>query len=154
MDGYAVVGESTFGATGWAPVDLECVGVSKPGSPFGGSLRAGQAVAIATGSPMPAGADAVIMAEFADEVTGPNGTRVVRVIDPVAPGKHVGAIGEDVMETDVVIRAGRLLRPQDAGLLASVGVASVRVVRRPRVRALMTGDELLPPGAIPEGARI
>jgi molybdopterin molybdotransferase len=154
MDGFALAGESTFGATAWAPVELDVVGVARPGRPFDGRLEAGQAVAIATGAPLPPGADAVIMAEHADEVAVAEGHRVVRVVEPIAPGKHVGEIGEDVRAGDVVLRAGRTLRPQDVGVLASVGVGSVRAVRRPRVRALITGDELLPPGELPHGARI
>jgi molybdopterin molybdotransferase len=154
MDGFALAGESTFGATTWAPVELDVVGVARPGRPFEGRLEARQAVAIATGAPLPSGADAVIMAEHADEVAGADGHRVVRVVEPIAPGKHVGEIGEDVRAGDVVLRAGRTLRPQDVGVLASVGVGSVRAVRRPRVRALITGDELLPPGELPRGARI
>jgi molybdopterin molybdotransferase len=78
----------------------------------------------------------------------------VLVRDAVPPKKHVGAAGEDIRAGDVALRAGRWLRPQDAGLLASIGVASVSCVRRPRVRLVVTGDELLPAGSRPEGARI
>jgi molybdopterin molybdotransferase len=76
------------------------------------------------------------------------------VREAVPPRKHVGAIGEDLRRGEVVLRAGRRLRPQDAGLLASIGVASVACVRRPRVRFVVTGDELLPAGATPVGAQI
>jgi len=73
------------------------------------------------------------------------------VREPVAPRKNVGAIGEDVKAGEVVLRAGRRLRPQDAGLLAAIGVASARCVRRPRVALIVTGDELLPAGSMPSG---
>ncbi len=79
---------------------------------------------------------------------------VVVVIVAVAPRRNVGAPGEDIRAGVVVLRAGRRLRPQDAGLLASIGVPRVPCVRRPRVALVVTGDELLPPGSRPEGARI
>jgi molybdopterin molybdotransferase len=109
----------------------------------------GQAVRIMTGSPLPAGADAVLQAEAAEEVGGR-----LRVAEPVPPGRHVGRRGEDVEAGGGVLRAGRLLRPQDAGLLASLGVSPVPVVRRPSVAVLVTGDELLPAGSRPEGFQI
>ena len=150
MDGWAVVGESTFGATTYSPASLRVVGDARPGRPYSGAIRFGEAVAIATGAPVPDGADAVLMAEHGERV----GTDAVRVSEPVPPGKHVGRVGEDVQVGDVVVRKGRVLRPQDAGVLASVGVAAVAVVRRPTVRVLTTGDELMPPGSAPEGSRI
>ncbi|MEN8182672.1 MAG: gephyrin-like molybdotransferase Glp [Myxococcota bacterium] len=149
MDGYAVRGEDTFGASDWDPIRLELVGVSLPGAPFAGSVCSGGAVRIMTGAPLPDGADAVAMAEVCREEAGS-----VEVREPVAPRKNVGAVGEDVRAGEVVLRAGRRLRAQDAGLLASIGVADVPCVRRPRVRLVVTGDELLPPGSLPEGARI
>jgi len=149
MDGYAVRGEDTFGASDYDPLALRLVGESMPGRPFSGVLKPGEAVRIMTGAPIPDGADAVVMAEVAREREG-----LVEVREAVPPRKHVGAVGEDLRRGEVVLRAGRRLRPQDAGLLASIGVARVRCVRRPRVRLVVTGDELLPAGARPEGARI
>ena len=149
MDGYAVRGEDTFGASDYGPLTLDVVGEAYPGRPFGGSVASGQAVRIMTGAPIPRGADAVVMAEVCQEKRGR-----VEVRDAVSPRKHVGPAGEDVRRGDVVLRAGRRLRPQDVGLLASIGVASVPCVRRPRVRLLVTGDEIVPPGELPEGARI
>ncbi len=73
---------------------------------------------------------------------------------PVTAGKHVVRVGEDVTKGREVLSAGRRLRPQDVGLLASIGVGEVRAVRRPRVAILVTGDELLPPGAPPDGLKI
>ena len=149
MDGYAVRGEDTFGASSYAPLPLDVVGSSLPGSPFEGQLGAGQAVRIMTGAPLPRGADAVVMAEVCEERDG-----VVRVSDAVPPRRHVGAVGEDVQAGDLVLGAGRLLRPQDAALLASIGCSPVLVQRRPRVGLVVTGDELLPPGGRPGGSRI
>jgi molybdopterin molybdotransferase len=153
MDGYAVVAESTRNASSHAPVELAVLGAAYPGRPFAGVVRRGEAVRITTGAPLPEGADAVLMAEKAEEQTRDDGV-FVRLGEAILPKKHVGEIGEDVRAGAVVVRRGRRLRPQDLGVLASVGTAEVLVVRRPRVRVLVTGDELLPPGSAPEGSRI
>jgi len=149
MDGYAVRGEDTFGASSYDPLALRVVGEALPGRGFAGRVGPGEAVRIMTGAPLPAGADAVVMAEVCEERDGS-----VLVGDAVPPRKHVGEVGEDVRAGDLLLRAGRRLRPQDAGLLASVGRAEVSCVRRPRVGLVITGDELLPAGSRPEGARI
>ncbi len=149
MDGYAVRGEDTFGASAYDPIALEIVGQALPGRPFSGSVEAGRAARIMTGAPLPEGTDAVAMAEVCAERSGR-----VEVGEPVAPRKNVGAVGEDIAAGEVVLRRGRRLRPQDAGLLASIGVARAHCVRRPRVALVITGDELLPAGRRPEGARI
>ena len=149
MDGFAVVGESTFGASSQAPVELALIGETKAGRWFGGTLRHGEAVRITTGAPIPAGADAVVMAEVAEA----HGDRV-RVREAVAPGKHVSAVGEDILRGDLVVKRGRRLRPQDIGVVASLGVAEIMVVRRPRVSIVITGDEVLPAGEAPRDALI
>jgi molybdopterin molybdotransferase len=149
MDGYALRGEDSFGASDYDPIAFGVIGLALPGRAFEGCVTKGSAVRIMTGAPLPAGADAVVMAEVASERDGR-----VFVREPVAPRKNVGAIGEDVKAGEVVLRAGRRLRPQDAGLLAAIGVANARCVRRPRVALIVTGDELLPAGSVPSGHRI
>jgi molybdopterin molybdotransferase len=149
MDGYAVRGEDTFGASDYDPIQLEVIGEALPGHGFEGALSPGQAVRIMTGAPAPRGADAVVMAEVCTEQEGRVDVRAA-----VSPRKNVGPVGEDICAGEVVLHKGRQLRPQDAGLLASIGVASVRCTRRPKVRLVITGDELLPAGSRPEGARI
>jgi molybdopterin molybdotransferase len=149
MDGFAVVGESTFGASAQAPVELALIGETKAGRRFGGTLREGEAVRITTGAPIPTGADAIVMAEVAEA----NGD-TVRVREAVAPGKHVSPVGEDIRRGDLVVAHGRRLRPQDVGVLASIGVAEIMVVRRPRVSIVITGDEVLPAGDMPREALI
>jgi molybdopterin molybdotransferase len=151
MDGYAVRGEETFGASEYDPIALELIGISLPGAPFTGEVRAGKAVRIMTGAPLPEGADAVVMAEVCRE-TG-EGSRV-EVSEPVAPRKNVGAIGEDITKGDAVLSRGRRLRPQDAGLLSSIGRAELACLRRPRVALVITGDELMSAGSLPSGPRI
>ncbi len=149
MDGYAVHAEETFGASTYNPILLELVGESLPGQPYRAPLAQGQAVRIMTGAPVPEGADAVVMAEYAREQDGK-----VAVYEPVPPHKHVSEPGEDIKAGETVLAAGRRLRPQDVGVLSSLGIAEVPVVRRPRVRLVVTGNELLPAGTKPSGYRI
>jgi molybdopterin molybdotransferase len=105
-----------------------------------------------TGAPLPTGCDAVLPAEWVErehvdaDMVGATAT--------VSPGKHVGRRGEDITAGTVVLEAGRVLRPQDVGVLSSIGVAHVRVVRQPRVRLVITGNELLPAGSTPQGFHI
>ncbi len=149
MDGYALRGEETFGASNYDPISFRVLGESLPGRGFAGRVEAGEAVRIMTGAPLLSGADAVMMAEVCSERDGR-----LEVREAVSPRKHVGDVGEDIRKGDVVLRRGRRLRAQDAALLSSIGVAAVRCVRRPRVRLVITGDELLPAGRCPSGARI
>ncbi|NNL67671.1 MAG: molybdopterin molybdotransferase MoeA, partial [Myxococcales bacterium] len=147
--GYAVRGADTFGASPYDPIRLTLVGESLPGHPADVSVAAGQAVRIMTGAPIPAGADAVVMAEVCEE----DGDRV-EVRDAVPPMKHVSRRGEDIRSGSALLAPGRHLRPQDAALLASVGIDRVPCIRRPRVRLVVTGDELLPAGSRPDGVKI
>src|SRR5262245_43670797 len=153
MDGYALRGAETFGADEYTPLEFQVVGEALPARPHGGAVGPGQAVRVMTGAPLPAGADAVVQAEACEERDGPGG-RCVAVREPVPPGRHVGQVGEDIAPGTVVLRAGRVLRPQDVGVLASLGASPVAVVRRPTVALLVTGDELLPCGARPQGYQI
>ena len=149
MDGYALRGSETFGASPYGPLELEVIGVALPARAFAGSLGPGQAVRIMTGAPIPEGADAVLQAEAAEEADGR-----VRVTESVPPGRHVGRRGEDIEPGSRVLQTGRVLRPQDLGVLASIGVGRVFVVRQPTVALIVTGDELLPCGSRPEDYRI
>ncbi len=149
MDGYALRGEESFGASDYNAIRFRIVGESMPGHPFEGQVARGEAVRIMTGAPVPGGADAVVMAEVCSEVGDS-----VEVSEAVAPQKNVGPIGEDIGEGEVLLCAGRRLRAQDAGLLSSIGVAEPLCVARPRVRLVLTGNELLPAGSRPEGAKI
>ncbi len=141
MDGYALRGAETNGAGDYNPLSFAIVGQALPGRPFEGAVAAGCAVRIMTGAPMPAGADAVVPAEYATERDGQ-----VEVTAPLAPGRHVGHRAEDVATGALLLAAGRRLRAQDVGLVASVGLDRAAVVRRPAVRIVVTGDELAVPG--------
>ena len=144
MDGYALRGEETFGATVLEPAIFVIVGECLPGRSFDGEVGASQAVRIMTGAPVPAGADAVVPVESCEERG-----ETVAVSDAVPPRKHVGMVGEDVRKGSETLRRGRRLRPQDVALLSLLGVKEVACVRRPRVDVLATGDELLPAGSSP-----
>lgn len=152
MDGYAVVADSTEGATPYNRIPLQVVGDALPGSPCLRAIARGEAARIMTGAPMPAGSDAVLPAEFVDAESA-SATRVAAVA-AVSPGKNVGRRGEDITAGTTVLDAGRVLRPQDLGVMSSIGVSRALVVRRPRVRLLVTGNELLPAGSPPRGFQI
>ncbi len=153
MDGYAVRGEDTFGATEIAPLRLRLVGTSMPGRGFSGRVGPGEAARIMTGAPLPEGADAVLRAEDARLEEG-EPAHAMLACAPVPPRKHVSARGEDVRAGEALFPAGRRLRPQDVGLLSLLGIAGVRAVRRPRADIVVTGSEILPAGTPPEGHRI
>ena len=142
MDGFALKAEETVGAGDYNPLPFSVIGVSMPGRSFDGDLGNGQAVRIMTGAPIPVGADAVVPAEFATEKDG-----TVEIVDAVPTLKHIGRTGEDVQSGSMLLEAGHRLRPQDCGLIASIGQAEVSVIRQPRVRIVVTGNELAEPGA-------
>lgn len=149
MDGYAVRAEETFGATDYNPLQLRIVGQSLPAQPADVALQPGEAIRIMTGAPMPEGADAVLVAESAEEREG-----IVFIRDSVAPGRHVGRTGEDIRSGTPVLSRGRVLRAQDVALLSSIGHPEPDVVRRPLVDIFVTGNELLPVGSRPTGTSI
>jgi len=149
MDGFALRGEDTYGSSPYNPLPLRILGTCLPGEPFPGRVESGEAVRIMTGAPLPEGADAVLPVENTEL-----DAEHLLTLGEVSPGKHVGQVGEDIRAGDVAGNAGRLLRPQDIGVLSSIGVSAVMVIRRPRVRILITGNELLPAGTPPQGCRI
>jgi molybdopterin molybdotransferase len=150
MDGYAVAADSTEGANPYNRVHLAVIGQAMPGLAFEGAAAGGEAVRVMTGAPMPRGADAVLPAEWTEGDVG----NCISALAAVSPGKHVGKRGEDVVRGTTLFERGRVLRAQDLGVLSSVGQGTARVFRRPRVRLVITGNELLPSGSRPEGFHI
>jgi molybdopterin molybdotransferase len=137
VDGYAVANDDIPGER-WR--DLEVVADLPAGSVFDGALARGQAIRIMTGAPLPAGAGTV----YPQEIVERAGDRVR--IGALAPGVNVRRRGEDVASGAVVIEAGTVLRPQEVGLAASLGLCQITVHARPRVALLSTGDEVAEPG--------
>jgi molybdopterin molybdotransferase len=150
MDGYALQADNTDGASAYSRIPLTLIGDSMPGKPFEGFVSSGETVRVMTGAPMPRGADAVLPAEWV-EAEPPNG---ISALAPVSPGKNVGRRGEDIVRGAALFEEGRVLRPQDLGVLSSIGQGCVSVFRRPRVRLVITGNELLPSGSCPHGFQI
>ncbi len=144
MDGYAVTVADVEAAGAGSPVTLPVVADVPAGSSQRRRLRPGEAVRIMTGAPVPSGAEAVVPVEATDA-----GVDQVQLWAPATAGQHIRRAGTDVRAGEEVLATGVVLGSAQLALLAAVGRARVRVVPRPRVVVLSTGDELLDPGATP-----
>ena len=142
MDGYAVRAEDTFGASRYEPKMLECLEQVFTGQVPSREVGPGQCTEIATGAPMPAGADAVVMVEETDK----DSTGAIRIFTPVFPRQHVGRQGADLTAGQPVLTSGELLNPSRIGALAAIGTTDLDVYARPRVAILSTGNEIVHPG--------
>ena len=147
MDGFAVHAADVAGSTPAAPVRLRVVGEVAAGHVPQGRVRPGSAMRVLTGAMLPPGADAVVPVEETDALPGmaelPAAVEI-RVAAPV--GQHVRRAGSDIVAGQPLLMAGMAVRPATLALLATAGLAAVRVHRRPRVAVLSTGDELVAPG--------
>ncbi len=141
MDGVAVRASDLAGACDAAPVSLEVVGALFSGQTWPLPLEPGGAVDIATGAPVPPGADAVVP----EEMVTRSGSRVI-FRRPVEVGRHIIPAGEEARAGEPVLQAGRTLRGGDLALIAAIGRGTVPVVKRAEVGILATGDELVPAG--------
>ena len=150
MDGYAVVAADTERASGARPVVLEVLEEIPAGKMPTQRISSGRASRIMTGAPLPDGADSVIMVEF----TAREGDDRVQLFEPVEKGKNVCYLGEDIQLGQVVLKAGALIRPQEVGVLASVGVSKVSVIRQPEVSIITTGSEIVEPNFTPKPSQI
>jgi molybdopterin molybdotransferase len=144
MDGHAVWAADCGAASEAAPVRLPVLAEAWAGSPVG-RLAPGTAVAVATGAPIPLGADAVIPVEDSRQ----DGDGSILVVRPPRPGAHVRRRGGDAVPGTVIVAAGRRLRPVDIAGCAAAGAESVWARRSPRVALLSGGDELVPLGVTP-----
>jgi molybdopterin molybdotransferase len=150
MDGFAVRASDVVGATPANPTELKVVGRAVIGQRPEATVGMGEAVAIATGAPIPAGADAIVPKENTDA----RDYDLVQVFEAVAEGRHVRPRGEDVHEGDVLVPSGKRLSAGELGLLANAGVPHPLVHPRPRVIVLSTGDELIPPTEDPHFGQV
>ncbi len=142
MDGYAVRAEDTFGASRQEPKTLRCVEQVFTGQVPSLTVGTGECTEIATGAPMPDGADAVVMVEESEkDVSGD-----VDIFTPVYPRQNVGRRGADIQAGQVVLRTGDVLNASRVGALAALGTTAVEVYARPRVAILSTGNEIIDPG--------
>lgn len=145
VDGFAVRSRDTAGASESLPLYLTVKGEVLMGESTGLKLGPGEAVRISTGGMVPAGADAVLMVEnteYLDE-------RTIEFTSSVAAGENVVRKGEDISEGELLLEKGHLIRPQDIGALAGLGITEIEVFARPEVAVISTGDELVPPAAQP-----
>jgi molybdopterin molybdotransferase len=139
VDGFAVRAADTYGASEGLPSYLDLAGEARMGRPPETEVRQGTAVAIATGAPLPPGADAVLKIEHTQAAT----TELLEVLRPVTPGEGMVRADEDAAPGDELVRPGRPLRAQDLGMLAAAGIVELAVQARPRVSIVSTGDELV-----------
>ena len=150
MDGYAARSADLNGATTESPVELSCIGVIPAGAHPVDTVGEGTCMRIFTGSPIPRGADAVIMQEDCSSTPGDNYT--VRCNDSIKPWENIRLKGEDVREGDPLITAGTRITAGTIGLLVATGHHSIEVGLRPKVGLVATGSELVePPGELQPG---
>ncbi|AUC09832.1 MULTISPECIES: molybdopterin molybdotransferase MoeA [Agrobacterium] len=146
MDGYAL---RSADAPAIGSV-LTVIGQAAAGHAFAGTVGEGQAVRIFTGAPVPQGADTILIQEDAEVLEGGK----IRTAFDVTAGRHIRPRGQDFTKGETVLEAGRELGFADLTLAAATNHATLTVYRRPRIAILATGDELLPPGSVPQPAQI
>ena len=140
VDGFAVRAADTYGVSDGQPGYLDLAGEALMGRPPEATLRPGAAIAIATGAPLPPGADAVVKVEHTQS-TLPG---LIEVVRPTTPGEGMVRLDEDAPAGAELARPGRPLRAADLGMLAAAGVTELPVRAHPRVAIASTGDELVP----------
>lgn len=141
VDGFAVKARDTYGASDSLPAFLDITGKIEMGRAADRLLEEGHAQYIPTGGMLPPGSDSIVMIEHVEELDG----NLLNVYKQVAPGENVVQAGDDVREGALVMKEGRRLRPQDLGVLSSIGQTEVWVYPSPIVGILSTGDEIVPP---------
>jgi len=142
MDGYAVIAEDTRGASRDRPVRLRIVDRVFTGSMPSAEIAPGLCAEIATGAPMPDGADAVVMVEETARIDSGH----VAICAQATPKQNIGRKGADISPGDVVVRRGEYLNPSRVGAVAAIGCSRIQVFARPRVAILSTGNEVIEPG--------
>ena len=150
MDGYAVQAEDTYPARSMKPVRMKLTGFVPAGTFSNKDVLSGTCIQIATGSPLPPGADAVVMVEDTEKEE----EDVIRCYRPVHPGANVSSAGGDIEEGQTVLNLGDMLTPAKVGVLAALGEKEVEVFVRPRVVILSSGEEIVTPGELLERGKI
>ena len=140
MDGYAVVAEDTFGASPMNPIELKILGKVEAGMKPSDlpKLERGMAIEIFTGAPIPPGASAVVPAEFVKKKN-----HLIEVYQQVHPHQNISKQGEDFSKGELILKRGELIKPWHIGAVASFGITKLKVLRKPRIALLSTGNELI-----------
>lgn len=140
MDGFAVIAENTFGASQSAPKNLKIIDAIGAGDFSDKTVGEGEAIVIATGAPIPEGANAVLMKEY----TTTDGDDLT-IYSQVTPGENVSPKSEDIKNGQKILDKNTFIRYQELGLIASAGYDTVKVFKKPRVKVIITGNELVEP---------
>jgi len=141
MDGYAVKAKDSMDASISKPKRLRLVGATHAGESIDISVRDGECIQIATGSPLPKGTDAVVMVEYT-RLSG----NTVEIMREASLGENVADEGEDIKRGEIVVRASEVLTPGRLGAAAALGLATLKVYAKPRVAIHSTGNEIVPQG--------
>jgi molybdopterin molybdotransferase len=139
VDGYAVRAKDTYGSSESMPGFLNVIGEVKMGEAATVQVGLGEAVYVPTGGMLPEGCDSVIMIEHCEDIDG-----LLNVYKQIAPNENVIRAGEDIRSGEVLLTEGTMLRPQELGALASLGVSEVEVFRKLKAGYLSSGDEIVP----------
>ena len=140
MDGFAVIAENTFGASQSVPKEFKIVDAIGAGDFSEKTVGEGEAIVIATGAPIPNGANAVIMKEY----TTTDGDDLT-IYSQVTPGENVSPKSEDIKKGEKILDKNTFIRYQELGLIASAGYDTVKVFKKPKVKVIITGNELVEP---------
>jgi len=141
MDGFAVRAKDTFGASSGAPAYLKLIGEVKMGESASTKVSQGETVRVSTGSMMPEGADTVVMVEYTEFLDD----ETVEITRSVAPGDNTVKKDEDLHIGEMMLHKGYVIRPQDIGALAGTGIMLLKVIRKPKVAIISSGDEIISP---------
>jgi molybdopterin molybdotransferase len=150
VDGYAVSAADTHGASDSLPAYLKFSGEVPMGDAPAFEIRLGKCVLIHTGGMIPNGADAVVMLEYTQRTTQDE----IEIFRAVANGENVIQVGEDVSQGQLIQAKGSLMRPAEIGGLMALGIVEARVMRKPQVGLISTGDEVIPPDQTPRPGQV
>ncbi len=140
MDGFAIHAEDTYGFSESNPAKIQIIDSIGAGQVSNKVVKNGEGVKIATGAPIPEGANSVVMEEY----TAPNGN-MVEVEMVMTPGENISPMGEDIKTGDIVLGEGKILRPEDLAIIASAGYSKLNVFKKPKIGVVTTGNELVMP---------